>query len=243
MPVLAPLPPLPQAAPAQAPPAQAPPAQSADVAPVIATDGPVSAVDYLRAMQARRDVLNEQVQNLEQKREEITEQMREDRNQGLDISGLQARLKEIDLRISAVDQQVALADAEVAKASAVPGATVPDHPEPNFNHNDGPPDGAFVVGTAFVFAVMMPIAIAFARRLWKRTTNAVAALPSDLADRLRAIEHAVESVAVEVERIGEGQRFMSRVFSDRTAADARALGEGAAQPIDVAGRQKVVEGR
>lgn len=35
-------------------------------------------------------------------------------------------------------------------------------------------------------------------------------------DRLARIEHAVDAIAVEVERISEGQRFTTRLLSERT---------------------------
>ena len=38
--------------------------------------------------------------------------------------------------------------------------------------------------------------------------------PRGLADRLSHIEQSVDTVAVEVERIGEGQRFLMRVLAD-----------------------------
>src|SRR4051812_9424613 len=98
------------------------PAQSQG-APATA-DWAANAHSMLMAVQARRDELREQVQQLEGKREELNEQIREGRNQGMDITGLEARVKQIDARISAVDQQVAMADAEVAKQAAVPGAVV-----------------------------------------------------------------------------------------------------------------------
>jgi hypothetical protein len=44
------------------------------------------------------------------------------------------------------------------------------------------------------------------------------------------MEHAVEATAVEVERIGEGQRFLTRLFTE--GEGARAIGAGAAQPIE-----------
>jgi len=37
--------------------------------------------------------------------------------------------------------------------------------------------------------------------------------PSD--DRLARLEQAMESIALEVERIGEGQRFVTKLMSDR----------------------------
>jgi hypothetical protein len=40
-------------------------------------------------------------------------------------------------------------------------------------------------------------------------------------DRMLRLEQAVESIAVEVERIGEGQRFLTKLQTDR--AESRAL--------------------
>jgi hypothetical protein len=65
------------------------------------------------------------------------------------------------------------------------------------------PLGAFV--TALGFAIGVPLARAYSRKM-----DAEAASlrhPSDVADRLERMERALESVAIEVERISEGQRF------------------------------------
>lgn len=37
--------------------------------------------------------------------------------------------------------------------------------------------------------------------------------------RLRRIEQAVETIAIEVERIGEGQRFTTKLLAERARAD------------------------
>ena len=39
------------------------------------------------------------------------------------------------------------------------------------------------------------------------------------ADRMARVEQAIEAIAVEMERLGEGQRFLTRVLSDRGALD------------------------
>jgi hypothetical protein len=44
------------------------------------------------------------------------------------------------------------------------------------------------------------------------------------------MEQALEATAVEVERIGEGQRFLTRLFTE--GEGARAIGTGSAQPIE-----------
>lgn len=56
--------------------------------------------------------------------------------------------------------------------------------------------------------------------------------PAELAGRLMHLEQSVDAVAVEVERIGEGQRFMTRLVTERGALAAP--GDGAPEPIAVA---------
>lgn len=62
--------------------------------------------------------------------------------------------------------------------------------------------------------VFFPLARALARRIEGRA-SAPAQIPADVSARLDRIERAVESIAVEVERISEGQRFVTKVLSDR----------------------------
>ena len=56
----------------------------------------------------------------------------------------------------------------------------------------------------------------------------IPASPRELTDRLTRLEQSVDAVAIEVERIGEGQRFLTRLFTER--GTPRASGEGAAEP-------------
>jgi hypothetical protein len=75
-----------------------------------------------------------------------------------------------------------------------------------------------VLVVAIVFGVMgvilFPVVRAWARRIENR--GAVPqSVPADVTARLERIERAVESVAVEVERISEGQRFVTKVLADR----------------------------
>lgn len=67
-------------------------------------------------------------------------------------------------------------------------------------------------------AVLYPIARALARRIEGKPVNAQIAPATDA--RLDRIEHAVEAIAVEVERISEGQRFTTKLLAERQPADA-----------------------
>lgn len=66
--------------------------------------------------------------------------------------------------------------------------------------------------TVAIIALGIPIIRAIARR-WERHTP-TPALPADLTARLERIEQAVEAVAIEVERISEGQRFTAKLMAD-----------------------------
>lgn len=185
-----------------------------------------------KATVAARSELRNQLENLEGKRNELGRQLRDNRISGADKVGAETRIAEMDKRISDVEKQIATADQAVAKAAGVQGAVVEQPPPPYVNN--GPPPEVFVITGLFIVAVLLPISLAFARRIWRRGKDAVLSLPPDLSDRLNRLDQAVDSIAVEVERIGEGQRFVTRVLSE--TGTGRAIGGGAAMPINVGAR-------
>jgi hypothetical protein len=78
------------------------------------------------------------------------------------------------------------------------------------------PLGAFIM--AIVIAIGVPLARAYARKMDAESRNP--RLPPEVTDRLERMEHALDSIAIEVERITEGQRFTTRLLSEgRDAAD------------------------
>jgi hypothetical protein len=171
----------------------------------------------LKAAEAARRELGNQLDNLQDRRNNLSERLQDPNVRGADKGGLEARIAEMDARILAVDKQIAAADAEVAKAAGVPGAYV--EPPPPFQ-GSGPPEEVYVLTGIFFVVVLLPISLAFARRIWRRGVVTVSALPTEVMERLTRLDQAIDSIAVEVERIGEGQRFMTRLFANKGTADA-----------------------
>jgi hypothetical protein len=167
-----------------------------------------------QAFRAQRRELSRQMEGLQDTRGEIARELSAESITEAEKRGLEQRLGSIDERIAALDKQIMEADAQVAKAAAVPGAAIEPPPPPD----TGPDEGVFVVASLFVFVVLMPIAVAYARRVWKRSAKVITTFPKELSDRLIRVEQAVEATALEVERIGEGQRFMTRLFTEGPAA-------------------------
>jgi hypothetical protein len=65
-----------------------------------------------------------------------------------------------------------------------------------------------------VLALGIPLVVAYVRRAGQREPSPVRDSFTD--ERLDRIEHAIDAMAVEVERIAEGQRFVTRLLSERT---------------------------
>jgi hypothetical protein len=76
---------------------------------------------------------------------------------------------------------------------------------------------------ATMWGIVAIVWIVLSHRRRNASVAANASSSPDMSARMARIENAIESVAVEVERISEGQRFTSRMLS-----------EGAARPVDVA---------
>ena len=73
-------------------------------------------------------------------------------------------------------------------------------------------------GLLGAFFLLLPLSLAFARRLWMRSSlMATRTLPEGNVVELQRLQQAVESIALEVERIGEGQRFTTRLLVEHRA--------------------------
>jgi hypothetical protein len=79
------------------------------------------------------------------------------------------------------------------------------------------PDAPFVIA---ILAIIAGTLITMTKIIINRR-SAGAATPKELQaieERLARMEHAIDSIAIETERISEGQRFTTKVLADRAAA-------------------------
>ena len=185
----------------------------------------------LRGFRAQRDELGNQLDNLQDTRQNLAQELQQIPAGAGGRTGIEQRIAGIDARIANLDKAIADADAQVARAAAIPGAIV----DPPRIIREGPPEEAYVVGTIFMVIVLLPLSIALARRIWKRGSQVIATFPKEIAERLGRLEQAAEATALEVERIGEGQRFLTRLFTE--GPQAHVLGAGASGGASVVERK------
>ncbi len=98
------------------------------------------------------------------------------------------------------------------------------------NSNDIIPQQAVDISIAFfltmaLIIIGLPLARAFARRM-DRKSGGTAQIPSEVTAQLGHLSQAVDAIAVEVERISEGQRFTTRLLSEQRDAARVALPSG-----------------
>jgi hypothetical protein len=194
-------------------------------AAIAGRQGPVGAQQRLR--QELRDQLSE----LMRQREDVSDQLSNPMVSGSNRAGLSSRIEHIDARISALDRQIEELDVAIARSGgAVPGARVASAPR---QPSSGPSSDAYMaMGSLFILCAILPISIAYARRIWRRGASAVGALPKEIADRLSHMDQNLDAIALEVERIGEAQRYLTRMQGQS------GLGAGQAQPVEAPEREK-----
>jgi hypothetical protein len=179
-------------------------------------------------LRARRAELSDQLESAASRRRSLADQVRH--ADGVSKAGLEARLAVLDQRIVHLESEIDKTGQQLASPQAQQYAET--RPAPNFgppwrNSNFDPTPVAIV----FVLFVMSPIALSLSRLFWKRGSRKWTVPPAapDSTDRLERIEQAVDAIAIEVERVSEGQRFVTRLLSER----APVIGAAPAEPVRV----------
>lgn len=241
----------------QAPQAPAPPGRiSPDGPPSSPAPAQIAGTPSLSDLAGQLAQLTIQERGLSEQRSSLRSQLEAMRIDNPGRAGVQQAEATVSVQLAQVRGQIAQVRAQIAaQRGELVGATIPPVPPisgaPRFD-----PDLAAGLMFAFIFAVLMPIAIAYARRIWRGKPQPVAPRTEDIAPRLDRLEQAVDAIAIEIERVSEGQRFVTKILADRGPAVAtngtgpgaealgeggpmRALGAGPIEPIRVGEGQKV----
>lgn len=177
-------------------------------------------IEEVRGLEARSSELQDQLRDAQRVRREVAEELRV--ADPAARAGLEQRLKMIDERIIQLEasitetgQQLTSLPAGIAlaaqrQAAAERAAMGNDEEEMFF--------GGFFLGVALIASAMW--VRRFRNRGRRREREALGGVRSEQFTRL---EQAVDAIAVEVERIAEGQRFTAKLMAEsaeRTRRDA-----------------------
>ena len=169
---------------------------------------PLSLAD-VRWLRARKAELADQLSDAKDRREAINDEWSQTPSaiQG----GLAQQAAQMDQRIIQLESDLAQTERIL---TSVPSAflAAPEPPVFRESGSAGDSDAWVAIPVALIVFVLFPLALARTRRMWKGTT-APRVSPVE-AGRLERIEQAVEAIAVEVERVSEGQRFVTKLLSE-----------------------------
>jgi len=182
------------------------PSPQSEVVVAPARQAPTATEMYEAAQLHRRELRNQQ-SDLQDERQSVRSQLYSATNPA-DKKGLEGRMAVIDQRIADVETQLAAADALVATRAAIPGVVI----VPPSRAAD--PTDIIGMGMGFSLVLLFPLSVAYARRLWRRSSIVPPTLPPEFTDRMANLERGVEAIAIEVERLGEGQRFVTQLLSE-----------------------------
>lgn len=198
----------------QAPtPPEAPNTAAPAVAPIAGV--PITAAD-IQGLKAKREELSNQLISAASRRRELSKSL--EGKEGADRAGLEARMGVLDKRIMQLESDIAETGRQLTMA---PGALVATTEQAN-QVLGMDPDAIAALSGVFTLFVLAPIAFAAARMMWKRATSSAPppAMSVDASRRLERLEQGMDAIAIEIERVSEGQRFVTRLLSETHGSPA-----------------------
>jgi hypothetical protein len=146
----------------------------------------------------------------------------------------QAKQAQADARTAAQDAKIAAKDGQALIRAQAPQGGIPTTapPPPGGDFNDIPPQVVNVLQMFFVFVVALVLGVPLVRmmvRRFDRKTEAMRVTGPDVTPHLRQLQESVDAMAIEIERISEGQRFTSKLLASRANASPLASAQQLAE--------------
>jgi septal ring factor EnvC (AmiA/AmiB activator) len=161
-------------------------------------------------LRSKRSELSKQLNSAADRRHRLSEEIKSAPS-GASRIGLEERITVLDKRMVQLESDIAATGRQIA---AAPQNLTSGTEEPRVG--DIPRNVAMLGFISLIF-VAFPIAIALARTIWRRGSRPVVT-PTQLNDatqqRLERLEQGVDAIAIEIERVAEGQRFVTKLLSE-----------------------------
>jgi hypothetical protein len=206
---------------------------------VVVRDGPGGSTikipvtsEYIQGLRARRQALSDQLLSVDARRWSSIRQL-----QSLGETGNATAKKGVTDRLAFLDRQQLQLESSLAAAnqelSSLPAALVASASIPPPTPFRMKPDQVMTLSVLAIVLVCFPLAFAAARGIWKKSNRP--GLPptafAETAQRLDRLEGTVDTIAIEIERISEGQRYVTKLLSDAHQEPILEAGQRSSQPV------------
>jgi hypothetical protein len=183
----------------------------------------------------KRSELAAQLEALTERREEVADQLH-----GAETAarpGLLARLGALDERIVKLEQEILQADDAIAAAVSAGIVAPPSENEegetteqPSWDMHGFPEEAVAVIAGEAIFFLLLGIILY--QIGWRRARSKFSRGGPEDAGRFDKLQNSVDAIAVEIERISEGQRYVSKLVNEASQPDVVATG-AQGEPIPV----------
>lgn len=174
-----------------------------------ASGNPIARVltrQQIEGIRDQRSELSNQLISAANRRDELAKELAN--ATGANREGIEARIRLLDARILQIES-------EIASTGRLLATSLAQTPEPSTPFRTNRMDMT-AISIVFTMFVLGPIAVAIARSIWKRASGPKQNLQLDKEnhDRLQRLESAVDAIAIEMERVSEGQRFVTKLLAE-----------------------------
>lgn len=184
-------------------------------------------------LKSRQEELGNQLEDVTERREELAQQLNQ--KVGTDRQGVEKRMEVLDARIATLEQDLASVGKDLAEAA--PASLSMDPPRPQYiNTGYGDEDlfAAGFMGAGITLALLVPFFLRQFRRRRLSPTQSTGQTMALGAERIERMEQSIDSIAVEMERVSENQRFMTRLLTETQLAGTIAAVRGSAEAAKAA---------
>jgi hypothetical protein len=173
-----------------------------------------------------RSSLRMDLNNFNARREELETRLnqtagREHDRIATELASLESQIHSTQIALEVVDRQLAGHNAPLP--AMPPMETITVEP-PQFFTVPNPANGemiAFVGGVGALLALGMVAVVGYIRRLSRTLKDALTQIEGQVSSQHATLASGIDAIAVEVERLGEGQRFMSKVLNPDPRAEVK----------------------
>lgn len=166
--------------------------------------GPASS-GRLAELLARRAEMSARLAQIDARRKELTARI-DARRPPAELSKLTSDLQSLNVDAGTLQSQLTAIDRAI-NANSIAVTQAPTQPFP----------ARVVTSLATIgvlFVVLLPISIAMATRLWRRpASRSTNQISPQVEERLNRLEHGIDAIAIEMERVSEGQRYVTKLLS------------------------------
>lgn len=176
--------------------------------------------DDMMALLSQRRMLNDQLEQATERRNDLIDRM----NEVPDVAkpGFQGQLNLLNDRVTQLESSLNVVSQEIAGAAPELSSMAEEPASPASDAPGSFADGIFVGAASSLVGVTFLLLLG--RWIWKRFIRddvpAQRRLPAEDSERLKRLENGIDAMAVEIERISEGQRFVTRLMSESRGVES-----------------------